>query len=276
MRRAVLGSRALFRGERFWGVVMGADACAEHECGIRSLRAAFGNAHGPLSAEGPYGVERLSARHAPRAILERRLSDGSHLVAAGWAIDAGRMGEQSPADLLRALDLSARCHGNADGRLEVAWDEGSFALLFGPRAIEAGEAMSQAMRAGDLVIGDLPVGEGDSRVFTVAIRSRLSRRLERRINAEERNRQRELQRLDAAVRAEGFEAVARELRAAGCGWFALKPAALREGEVLYFLNPENQRRNQAGHYTLEELRAWARSEGPVVGHSRTSAPEPAA
>ena len=63
--------------------------------------------------------------------------------------------------------------------------------------------------------------------------------------------------------ATGIEEV---LKAAGKKWYALSPGwrDKRKQHVDFFLNPCEQERYDFGWFTVEELRQWARDEGPVL------------
>jgi hypothetical protein len=61
----------------------------------------------------------------------------------------------------------------------------------------------------------------------------------------------------------------KKLREAGKKWFALSPRWATEKHntehsVVFWLNPMEQRTNNSGLYTVEELLLWAENKGPIV------------
>jgi len=57
------------------------------------------------------------------------------------------------------------------------------------------------------------------------------------------------------------------LKQAGKGYYALSPAwrdQVEGGGLMFFLNPMNQKKYDHGWFSIEELQAWCRDEGPIV------------
>lgn len=63
---------------------------------------------------------------------------------------------------------------------------------------------------------------------------------------------------------EELKKVKAELRAAGKEWFALESIEKIKGEYRVWLNPKERDIHCLGYFTLAELRAWAKSKGPVM------------
>jgi hypothetical protein len=53
------------------------------------------------------------------------------------------------------------------------------------------------------------------------------------------------------------------LRKAGKKWFALSPSMVN-GKLKIWLNPYEQRIHNAGSFTVDELKLWAKDQGPVM------------
>lgn len=78
-----------------------------------------------------------------------------------------------------------------------------------------------------------------------------------------KNQDEAFKRLHDAASASGVEAA---LNAAGKEYYALSPR-WREGEgseLLFFLNPRHQTKFAYGWYSVEDLMAWTKDEGPIV------------
>lgn len=69
--------------------------------------------------------------------------------------------------------------------------------------------------------------------------------------------------LKKAADATGIEKI---LEKAGCKYYALSPRWKDEDkkEVKFWLNPQEQNKYQYGWYSVDELKQWAKGEGPIV------------
>lgn len=254
--------------ERLQGVCLGFDFTAEHEFGIAGLLRSFGVAQKPAP-----GIPGRTATKAPSIILRETLN-----LEAPGGIEGGRPAKGKgraamvPAAVLAVPQyvipdpsnspLVRRYHLHLYGKhnLAASWDEGGFALLArGAQDVALLDEFAAAVSAADIVIAP-PSGSGFMRGgLSLVIRSRLPQKvIEDVLEMDLRE-----ERLRKAFAATGIE---RELRAAGLNWYALCPKweGPGEDEIRVWLNPAEQRRYRHGWYSIQDLRLWARGEGPVV------------
>lgn len=223
----------------FIGVNLGADATSEHEWGIKPIRQAFG-----MRNDG-VGIERRIITCVPKL-------DGAYRRALVCIVEKGfAYGDRSIAADALPHDLR-----NTKDELVTAWSEGSFGAVANTasvanrlhRVYEAFERKDIAMWLGG---GGILQNAG----LCIAIASKIPQY----ITAEWREKDLEAKRLQEDVQATGIE---EELKRAGKRWFALSPR--REGKKLVFwLNPFDQRDNNYGWFTIEDLRLWIAGKGPI-------------
>lgn len=247
------------------GVNLGADYCAEHEWGIKSLKQSFGI----LDDISIYGVARRQVSIVPEnlAWVEFRSTyfAGSQDVAAGRAEKKGDIKlsnagfifhswyAEEPEKLAKNSEL-----GFGIG-LRGAWSDCDFAAVSSnPDDIQALKEIFIAFRAGDAILTfgkAMPVFENPGLV--IAIASRLPALVCEQLYEADRD----YHRLRQEVEATGIEA---SLKAAGKHYFALSPRRQGDGSIRYWLNPCEQRENACGWFTLADLQDWAQGKGRII------------
>ena len=250
-------SVSIHRGDdgRPFGFVLGADWVGQHEHGIEGIHALLG-----IGSTVP-GISRRSMRSA--------LPQGAACIAHA-ATDERAWVEIS------ACPASAGALEASGNDIAAAWAEDGFRLVATGRAErEAVKDLTAAVHAGDLAAY---LGGGfDARGLVLLIVSCTPEAIKQEMMQHDLDKDR----LASAALSTG---IAERLKAADSdeygllrthGWFALSPAwrdeASRMGqpletahEVVFFLNPVHQDRFESGWFTVEELDAWTRGEGPVL------------
>ena len=228
------------------GVSLGYDFCAEHEFGIENLLDAFDAHH-----EKKLGVDQHTINHVPD----------------DYGMDESRRILGFPLkDAVRTL---ADTHKSEE--LVCAWSGRSFGIRFPEGAEKDMRDMHEAiMRKDALIVMGAPT-------MAAFANSRLCIVIKSRLPKEQADAMREAdldhKRLLKASEKTGIE---KRVKDAGLKFFALSPEWVkgnpRETDtrhpVIYWLNPWEQRRNNAGWFTVEELDAWTRGEGPVLKRLR--------
>ena len=252
---------------RPFGIALGWGYCAEHEWGLRELEEAL--------RVGTHGGSGLASRRVgvsdealgPVMGIRDWPKETVHLAAETRLAVTGRGDVDAYLDK-RKSEYGPPLYKRQDGTwtsLAAAWDSAGFCV----RATEpAARGFLRDLHASFLE-GDVAVGLGRKRPFgnsplTLVIVSRVPEAVVRKVEEDDL----EAERLKAAADATG---VVERLRAAGRTWYALSPrwtfdkSADRTGHpVMFWLNPMDQRANNHGWFTVEELDGWARGEGPVV------------
>jgi len=265
MRRAVQDTGwYLAEDGTLLGITLGFGYCAEHECGVRDLKAAFG-----VTAEPPIGLEDRRITRVPESFGFRRTQrkpkdkrrkpyEMALLSTDGWLL--AHLHEPACPSPVRFLSEPGDRWYKPAHDLAAAWSWGSFAIAArGKENIARLEELYQAFCNHDIVFGSV--------IAQFIRRQGLTFMIDSRIPQETRNQVREAdldhKRLIDTAKATGIE---ERLRAAGRGWFALHPlwTDASKQTVKFWLNPVEQHRYNAGYYTVEELDQWARDEGPVM------------
>ena len=249
MRQAFF-SVGVIRDEQggFVGFNLGSDHCAEHEWGIPELTRAFGldtnklGIPGKMVTELPEGLSLIKGRGS-RSIIYTPYADSVVEVAKKYK-------------LLRAIH-----QGKIGQDIVTAWAEAEFLLKVSNKLYKEIDELWAAFQRKDVAIwigGGNPFG-GHGLVLAIASKVPADK-AQYMYDCEH-----ETWRLNEYMKQTGIED---KLKSAGCGFHALRPAAFKNKdtgaeEIRFFLNPMQQRDNNYGWFSLAELEAWARGEGPI-------------
>lgn len=238
---------------------LSADYCAEHECGIPSLRRAFGIP----GTEKKVGIQARTITTLPPEFGFGPVKGGA---ALWWHKHYGNKGEHPLANY---IDTELRFYG--DRTIAAAWndgigDSGSFAVRVTEKHAAVLTEFAEAFKRHDVAIWLGGGGVFQNAGLVIAIASRVPADLAAKMKEGDEDRRNML----AASKATGIEA---ELTKAGKNWFALSPGWKHDEDktafsVAYWLNPMEQDRYNAGWFTVEQLREWAVDKGPVMKSSR--------
>lgn len=235
------------------GISLGWDATTEHECGIRPLRDQFG-----VVSAGHLGM----ARHRSVVVPPMYWHDQPDEVL--WIAPAPRFAvpDTYRDGPLRFRTLLAKVPYQYG--LSGAWSDGSFGLRAkDPDAQVAVRRLYDAALSRCLFLALSPEGLGTG--FVLLDCEGIPEHVQAQWVVEDRQRDADRREWDAAWEAAG---VRKAMLAAGLGAFSVGRSLSRRDGVLYgWLNPENQRRYRAGWYTIAQLLAWTRGEGPVISRS---------
>lgn len=249
-------------------VNLGADYCAEHEDGIRELNRTFG----VTNRTDVYGIDRRRTNLIPKTLQWTKYSQKHYMssvdIAEGRATEKGdvrlkfegfltdyvtpefpnRTQKKPPTDEL---------HANHPG-LVTAWDWANFAAASCiPEQIAELREIFEAFKNYNGVftfsnIGDNPF---DRSGLCLAIADRLPESVlkvwyDHDVEAHQ---------IEEEVKASGIREL---LRLKGKGYFALSPKRT-DGKLVFWLNPMEQKKNNCGYFTLEDLQDWAEGKGKI-------------
>lgn len=262
-----MGMRRGTKGAGIWShegvpvaAMLGWDHTAEHEWGIDPLRRTFDCHH-----EDEMGIERYRVGS---------VGDGALYLVEREAYVY--LGTREPRDEdewpHRELTIRPPWRDEEPETFTSAWSDGDFGAL---ATDEEGRAflreLHRAFLDGDaaIFVGAPPVPGFSNGGLTLAIVSRVPQEgLDAMREAHEE--QARLERYTAKVERE--TQLREKLEKAGRRWFYLGSRFMEEDhpkrertayEIQYWLNPMDQRSNNAGWYTVEDLLQWADGEGPV-------------
>ncbi len=257
----------LMHGETFIGFDLSSDFCAEHEWGTKFTEV-FG-----LGDSKKYGMARRKITKLPVAtedswttprVVEhftvRSSSKKSFLV-----FDYPRNIEHIKTEKRGyELDVTKWSKNN----IGSAWDDSSFGIVTDKYHAELAE-LYEAFQKKDIVIGLFGRGVFQNAGLKILIASRLPKEITDPWLVADKD-------AEALAKASDKTKIKNKLEKAGKKYFALTPKWSKElistahGEiktkydVLYWLNPQDQKNNSYGWFTVEELLLWAENKGPVI------------
>lgn len=257
------------------GLSLGYDGCAEHQEGISGILAAFG----VRLPEFPLGVGDRTTTEVPENLVFEEFKvkprDRRRAACPGAILSLTRVPlderpkpskVRSSRDLGFYLDPGDKWH-EARWDMVCEWDRREFEVTVrGEANVEALRDIYQAFQRKDIAVA-LPWAEAFFHGgMSLVIASRLSDEGKAAVLAQDTDHK-EL--MDAA-QATGIEEI---LKAAGRGYFALGPGWFddQKDEVIFFLNPRDQRNYDHGWFTVQELKDWAAGKGTVLIDDRLKA-----
>ena len=262
------------------GFSLGYDYCAEHERGVPFLKQQLGI----KVTDFPQGVEdrtmtqvpgilqflaydyrtrdKRFKRTAPAAILH--CTSATLYATSGYGLDIPTEG----AAMAKWLDVEFYACCFSDKWYETkrhdimsSWSEtGGFALhVRGQENVDKLKALHAAMLDCKVSLADPSTFGFTRRALTLMLCDAISPEVKAVVLAADQAHLK----LHQTAEATG---VAAALKAAGRRTYALSPAWRDEegSDIIFFLNPCEQQRYRSGWFTVSELLAWTRGEGPVM------------
>lgn len=231
------------------GLNLGADYCAEHEWGIKGLRSAF-----QIPDKG-YGLVKRSITTTPKNVVFLDDKKQTVLIVGAYLYE-GKVDLKS-----HYLD-----RGTYDkDELMTAWDEKSFGINAAKdEDRETVRAIYKAIQENNLSIWLGGGGVFQNAGLVLALRSEIPADKAQSLIDADKDREA----LEAAAQATGIHA---KLEKAGKRYYALSPrwADDKKSSLIFWLNPQEQRDNAFGWFTVADLELWAQNKGPVIEGSDT-------
>jgi hypothetical protein len=265
MRRANGAEAVKSEDGTIYAINLGADFCAEHEWGVKRLRSIMGIPEN----EPRTGLNYHSAKVGVGDNLMSFVSKKTHFLVLDGVLsyyqnDKKRLGELKEYYVKGARELGfITWRGDKKPQvLATAWDEGSFGIVIGKDAdVELktfGVKLAEAIGSGDYSVwfggnGGNPFSRSG---LVVAITSLVPQDVKDYMT----QAYKELAQLEADDAATGVKQL---LAAKGKKYYACSPQRQADGSIKYFLNPQEQRTNNFGWFTVQELTDWANG---VVGN----------
>lgn len=226
------------------GVNLGADFTAEHEVGIAPLKAEFDIPVGPKD----WGLVRRKITRLP--------------VDFGWTTGYDKKGEglylcDSWDNKKPDFSGYSELRPIMDKTLSCAWDDGSFAVFSTlPEEIKHLREIYEAFVKLDGVVflGGGGIWQNSGLILAIASR----------IPQEFRNKWYDIDKDRYDIDREVEESGIRKLLAdKGKRYFALSPSRNADGSIRFWLNPMEQKQNNYGWFSLEDLKEWAEDKGKI-------------
>lgn len=269
------------------GILMGADYCAEHECGIKHLERMLGiMPREQADKEKVFGADRSLIQPVdPERLLfcETKRTHEAILLFTGanWSEEERKNLTISKLALRYNIHLIKPYGDEEPQSLAAAWDDGSFGIhVKGKQEHEWLKEIYQALIDGDMIVylGQAPLPAFSNSSLNLMIRSRIPQEgLDIMCQAHK-----EVWELNRDAKATG---IYEKLEKAGRRYYALSPrrglletrisGEEKDGsrvkavppskhDLMFWLNPTEQNKNHSGWYTVEELEQWAEGKGPII------------
>ena len=266
------------------GFSLGYDFCAEHEADVPYLKKLLG-VSGGLGIEGrtmtkqpdliSFGTYERTRAKKPGTRKAPPTDLAALLIVGGWR----GIHEVGTREAVKNLEVDFWVEPYSDiyddqrDTIASSWSEDGFAIhVRGEENVSRLTELAEHLRQNDIALAD-PSGMGfaNRSGLAVAIASRIPEHTRQKIMSADLA-------YEKLMKAKDECGIEEELKEAGKRYYALSPAWAdeQEAELKFFLNPAQQDKFQAGWYNLDELRQWAKDEGPVlkdeVGNSRKMKP----
>lgn len=259
---------------QIYGFALGFDFCAEHEYGAPAIKEALGIARDGI----PIGIEDRTMTRVPEelAFVEyvhksrdgrvKRTMPAALLVLKKYRTQqemSGNIAETIGAcDVAFQVDFTEKVYYKPEKHdIKVAWSAHSgFAIhVRGEDNVRKLKELHDAFHAQDISLADPQIDGFKRNPLCFVINSRFPEA----IKAEVRQRDLDYLELQNAAAKTGVKEM---LANAGKRYYALEADWLDKSkqEVVFFLNPFEQQKYDSGWYSVEELEAWAREEGPIA------------
>lgn len=270
MRNAHSGGILLNDQGQFAAWNLGADYCAEHEWGIKRLQQILGISQD----DSIFGIERRRVTQVHADYIHFAETKTKAVLSVGDEVSYAR--KYRPEGLAELTKRYQPWKKYTDYKTKTftvesttAWDEKSFII-----SVEGKENKAHLKELYEaLVSGKAAVWLGGGGVFqnaglVVGIIDRINGVNKQAMYDADKERYDTKQ----YVKSIGIEET---LRKAGKAWFALSPGSVLKSrvgdqpistkyDVMFFLNPQEQHKNNYGWFTVEELEQWADNKGPVI------------
>lgn len=264
------------------GVVLGGDFCAEHEWGIEDVKTAFGIPENKTYSRGPmawwksilgidkpvFGIEKRTITKLPEGYTKLASGETSFSLAtySGGKKEKAKMDVSfiGMSDNYSAKSLADRFADKVKietyrkSELDGWWSDRDF--LISSENKEFIRDIREAFDKKDIAIwvGKFSENPFEPAGFVIAIKSRIpEQNIKSMYEADE-----DYYNLQKTAAKTG---IYEKLEKAERKYFALSPRWANEEktEVQFWLNPEDQRNNNFGWYTVKDLEAWIKGEGPI-------------
>jgi hypothetical protein len=275
MRRATSDAGWLDDSEiGFYGVALGYDFCAEHEQGASFFKSQMGI----TQTDFPLGVgDRTQTQVPPQLELieytsraaDKRVNTTKPAALMHcsriWGVEQFQaLSLEAKASFFEVTfwnDWKSKRYDETRDDFVSSWaSHDGFALnVRGEKNVAKLKALYDAFQAGTVALADPSVSGFQRKSLCFVLTEKLSEQTKADTLASDTAHKH----LYDCAKASGIEET---LKAVGLWWYALSPA-WRDGpdsELLFFLNPREQKKYAHGWFTLPELTEWSQGKGPVV------------
>ena len=248
---------------------LGADYCAEHEWGIDGIKRRFGitpQKSGILSqliGSDKIGIDARTITQSPDSLVQfdtkvetyiDRKKGSKHLFGLGTLSEY-----RTSSDPQKEFDHYVKS-SHFDPQREEAlgfWAESRFMFL--TESQRDVNEIAEAFKQKDVAIWVGASGPFKNGGLILAIVSRLPEEFKKEMLEADQDRIE----LKKAAESTGIHSILKEAK---CEYYALSPRWKDESkkEIMFWLNPQEQRKHNSGWYDVATLKQWAKGEGPII------------
>lgn len=240
--------------DKLVGVDLGADFCAEHEWGIKGLKRSF-------AIDGDkIGIEGRMITNVPKTLLYQDITVEKmkcHILV----LCSDYYFDDLPNAKIKKSDIgnwNLYTYYLKDKGIDTSWDEHSFAIIVTDQYKDELKKMYDAFLNLDIAVGVAPSHAFHNGGLTFCIKSMLPKETIEEIKEDD---------LDyiKLQKAADKTKIKKTLEKAGKTYYALSPRWKDDDkkEVIFWLNPCEQDRNNYGWYTVQDLKDWSKNKGKI-------------
>lgn len=268
------------------GISLGADFCAEHEHGVKNLRAYTGT---PLNTFSMVGMESyLKMDRDARSKMVLGIDSLATTVSPKMTYVEYLLPNKKTKKKIRAAYLHMSTHDTAytkpsdneanfyslpgDSDYEkygkdmvTSWSEDGFIVhVLGEDNIKHLRSLYKAFNDCNIIFGGAVSAwnRKSGRGLSFGFKDAMTDEFKDSLLASD---------LDKIKLYEHIESlgIIKKLEEAGKRWYCLAPQVFDDGTLKFFLNPQEQRENKSGWYTVKDLEDWIVGEGMIPKNPKT-------
>lgn len=248
MRNSYNGS-FIFGNDGLIGINLGSDYCSEHEWGLRDLGSYLG-----INPEAGFGLARRKtnqAKHLNWIEYDKVVGFSLHR----WYSEEDRL-NWKPRDGFSYSDKAKSFYAGWSGTSLRIFADKPTKKIKSEKTIERIKLIYEALSSINAVIWLGGGGVFENAGLCIGILDKMPKDIFD--NWEKVDEERFT--INAAFELTGIKKI---LTDAGKRYFCLDPA-MHNGKLKAFLNPEGQAKYNSGWFSIEELKLWAKDQGPIM------------
>jgi hypothetical protein len=253
--------------ENIIGINLGADFCAEHEWGIKELREVLGIDND----ENVMGIERYRTKNPKMEgifLIEENKSNAALIAVEPFEVRwlVGRKLKD-----YRELGLAK------GEELATAWSKKDFGIrVHRPVNVKKLKKIYNAIQNKEAAVWIGGGGVFQNAGLLIGLINQIPEHLKQQMydsHVDAQKLKKASEKTGIKEKIDAFNAEYKKthdiLFDAPCDYYSLRPAWLKgvhksNHPVMYWLNPREQKKNESGWYTVEDLEMWMEGKGPIL------------
>lgn len=248
MRNSYNG-KFIFGDDGLIGINLGADYCTEHERGLKNIKYILG-----INSENEFGVER---RRATKVNYLNWFENNKYI---GFTL----FNFYSEENRLAWLPRDGFRYSDEEKSFYAGWSDGGFHIITDKptkknkieKTVERVKKIFEALQSINVVVWLGGGGVFENAGLCIGIADKMPKDIFDMWYKVDKERN------DVKVAFENT-GIEKFLKDAGKKWFALSPSMVN-GQLKVWLNPYEQQKYNCGYFTIDELKLWAKDDGPIM------------